>query len=60
MKLKNWKNKLIEMILIYESSKDVYDFRIFSTIRFYCPNISTGQIKITETHNKQSNFLDVS
>ena len=35
MILKNWKKKNNENNLIYESSKHVYEFRKFSTIRSF-------------------------
>ena len=45
--------------LIYKSSKYVYYFRRFRTIRSFGNIIFTGKITISEVDKKQSNLLDV-
>ena len=45
--------------LIYESSKYVFDFRLFQTIRSFGERIFSGKITISEAYKKQSNLLDV-
>ena len=45
--------------LIYESSKHVYDFRRFQTIRSFGNSIFNGIITISETGKKQSNLIDI-
>ena len=62
------KNEISELIkleykinrndLVYESSKQVYDFIRFQTIRSFGDSIFTGKITLSEADKKQSNLLD--
>ena len=45
--------------MVYESSKYVYNFRRFWTIRSFGDAIFTGKITLSEANKKQSNLLDV-
>ena len=44
--------------MVYESSKQVYDFIRFQTIRSFGDSIFTGKITLSEADKKQSNLLD--
>ena len=39
IKIKRYKSKLIRDNLFYESSKQIYDFRVFKTIRYFGDSI---------------------
>ena len=42
----------------YETSKYLYDFQQFQTIRSFDEKISIGKVSISETDKKQSNLLN--
>ena len=57
-KIKRYENKLIRDNLFYESSKQIYDFRVFKTIRYFGDSIYNHKIKIHEANQQQAKLLE--
>ena len=49
-KIKRCKNKVIIDNLFYESSKQIYDFKIFKTTRYFVHSIYNRKIEIHEAN----------
>ena len=56
--MKRYENKVIRDNLFYESSKQVYDFKVFETIRSFGYSIYNHKIGIHEANQKQDDLLE--
>ena len=57
-KLRNMKIGLLEIIFIYDLSKQPFDFRTFKTIRSFGDNIYNNRINLDEVGQEQFDLLD--
>ena len=57
-KIKRYENKFIRDNLFYESSKQVYHFKIFKTIRSFGDSIYNHKIEIHEANQEQVDLLE--
>ena len=56
-KIKRYKNKVIGDNLFYESRKQIYDFKIFKTTRYFVQSIYNRKIEIHEANQKQADLI---
>ena len=57
-KIKRYEIKVIMDNLFYESSKHIYDFKIFKTIRSFVDSIYNHKIEINEANQEQAYLLE--
>ena len=56
-KIKRYEKKVIRDNLFYESSKQIYDFKVLKTIRYFGDSIYNHKIEIHETNQEQADLL---
>ena len=57
-KIKRYENKVIRDNLFYKSNKQVYDFRVFKTIKSFGDSIYNHKIGIHEVNQEQADLLE--
>ena len=57
-RLKRYENKVIKDNLFYESSKHIYDFKMFKTIRSFGDSIYNQKIEIRKANQDQADLLE--
>ena len=57
-KIKEYKKKVNRNNMIYYSSKELFDFRIFKTIRSFGHDIYSNKITINEADQEQSDLVE--
>ena len=57
-KIKEYKKKVNRKNMIYYSSKELFDFRIFKTIRSFGDDIYSNKITINEADQEQSDLVE--
>ena len=56
--IKRYKNRVIRDTLFYESSKQVYDFKVFKIIRSFGDSIYNHKIEIRKANQEQADLLE--
>ena len=58
LKIKRYTSKVIRDNLFYESSNQIYDYRIFKTIKSFGDSIYNYKIEIHEANQEQADLLE--